>query len=417
MSRRGCRRRPNRGRCSSPRACSGRRPGFSSSRTRARMSSRACRRRSRSIASCGRAAAAGAAARAILTPLVGREDELSLLHAPLVARARRRGSVRPDRRRARHRQVAPDRGVPRKTRRDAAHLGRMGRLAAPAEHAPAPARRMGQTAFWRRRRDRRGASRRPREHFRADRPRRGRIRAPARAAGRHSAAGGPPGEIPARGIAAPATGGDDGLGSGGRAVAAGGARLRGSALGRSDLARSPARARRARRAVPFAGRRHHAAGIPSALGHALAPRRRFARAARPRAGAPHGRRDRKPACALRRDDRWSGRANRRRPAVRRGGDAAPARARRAGRRAGDPADLAAIARRAARPARRSARSRADRRGAGARFFLPAAERRVVIRRRIRRACACKPRSIGSRKPTSCSSTAPLRPPPTVSSTR
>ena len=36
-SRRGCRRRPNRGRCSSPRACSGRRPGFSSSRTRARI--------------------------------------------------------------------------------------------------------------------------------------------------------------------------------------------------------------------------------------------------------------------------------------------------------------------------------------------------------------------------------------------
>ncbi len=108
--------------------------------------------------------------------------------APLVARARRRGSVRPDRRRARHRQVAPCRGIPRKTRRDAAHLGRMGRLAAPAEHAPAPARRMGQTALWRRRRDRRGASRRPREHFEADRPRRGRIRAPARAAGRRSAA-------------------------------------------------------------------------------------------------------------------------------------------------------------------------------------------------------------------------------------
>ena len=36
--------------------------------------------------------------------------------------------------------------------------------------------------------------------------------------------------------------------------------------------------------------------------------------------------------------------------------------------AGDPADLAAVARRATRPARRSARSRADRRGARARFF-------------------------------------------------
>ena len=41
---------------------------------------------------------------------------LRCLHAPLVTRARGRGSVRPDRRRARHRQVAPDRGVSRKTR-------------------------------------------------------------------------------------------------------------------------------------------------------------------------------------------------------------------------------------------------------------------------------------------------------------
>ena len=38
---RGCKPRPNRGRYSSPRACSGRRLGFSSSRTRARMTSRA----------------------------------------------------------------------------------------------------------------------------------------------------------------------------------------------------------------------------------------------------------------------------------------------------------------------------------------------------------------------------------------
>ena len=63
-SRRGCRRRPNRGRCSLPRACSGRLPGCSSPRTEARMSSGACRRRSRSTASFGRAAAAGAAGRA-----------------------------------------------------------------------------------------------------------------------------------------------------------------------------------------------------------------------------------------------------------------------------------------------------------------------------------------------------------------
>ena len=52
-----CRAQPSPGRCSSPPACSVRRPGCSSSRTRARMTSRACRCRSRSIASCGRAAA------------------------------------------------------------------------------------------------------------------------------------------------------------------------------------------------------------------------------------------------------------------------------------------------------------------------------------------------------------------------
>ena len=46
------------------------------------------------------------------------------------------------------------------------------------------------------------------------------------------------GEIRAGGIAAPAIGGDDGLGSGGRAVAAGRGRLRGLALGRPDFARS-----------------------------------------------------------------------------------------------------------------------------------------------------------------------------------
>ena len=45
-------------------------------------------------------------------------------------------------------------------------------------------------------------------------------------------------EFAAGGVAAPATGGDDGLGSGGRAVAAGRHRLRGLALGRPDLARS-----------------------------------------------------------------------------------------------------------------------------------------------------------------------------------
>ena len=123
-----------------------------------------------------------------LTPLVGREEELALLDAPLGARARRRGSVRADRRRARHRQVAPVEEFRGKTRRDAAHLGRVGRLAAPAEHAPAPARRMGTAALRRRRRVRRAETRRSREHFAADRSRRGRICAPARAAVRRRAA-------------------------------------------------------------------------------------------------------------------------------------------------------------------------------------------------------------------------------------
>ena len=68
--------------------------------------------------------------------------------------------------------------------------------------------------------------------------------------------------------------------------------------------------------------------------------------------------------------RWSkgvSERTRRRAAVRRGGDAPPAGARRRGRRAGDPADLAAVARRAPRPARARAGDRADRRGAGTRI--------------------------------------------------
>ena len=63
-SRRGCRPRPSRGRCSSPRACSGRRPGCLSQRTAARTISKAYWSRSRFIASCARAAPADAAARA-----------------------------------------------------------------------------------------------------------------------------------------------------------------------------------------------------------------------------------------------------------------------------------------------------------------------------------------------------------------
>ena len=50
------------------------------------------------------------------------------------------------RRRARPRQVAAYRGVPFAPCGDAAHLGRVERLAAPAEHTAAPGRRMGPAA-------------------------------------------------------------------------------------------------------------------------------------------------------------------------------------------------------------------------------------------------------------------------------
>jgi class 3 adenylate cyclase len=78
--------------------------------------------------------------------------------------------------------------------------------------------------------------RRPREHAAADRPRRLRICASARAAGRYPAAGGARGEARAGGIAPPAIGGADGVGSRRGAIAARGACVRGLTLGRSDLA-------------------------------------------------------------------------------------------------------------------------------------------------------------------------------------
>ena len=151
------------------------------------------------------------------------------------------------------------------------------------------------------------------------------------------------GEFRARGIATTATRGDDGLGSGGGAIAAGGAGFRGPALGRPDVARSDCgrwleRGAQAPLLIvattrpefrpPWSLRSHHSVISLAPLDRAEV--------------AQDGRRDRKPACALRRDDRRSGRANGRRAAVRRGGDATPPRARRAGRSASDPADLAAV---------------------------------------------------------------------------
>jgi hypothetical protein len=59
----------------------------------------------------------------------------------------RRGPAGAGGRRARHRQVAPHRGVSLEARRDAAHLCRMVVVAAVAEHAAASGRRMGPAAI------------------------------------------------------------------------------------------------------------------------------------------------------------------------------------------------------------------------------------------------------------------------------
>ncbi len=190
-SRRGCRRRPNRGRCSSPRACSGRRPGFSSSRTRARMTSRACRRRS-TLYRIVRASGGRRGGARVLTPLVGREDELSLLQRRWSRALEGEGQFV---------QIVGEPGIGksrlveefRAKLAETPHTWVEWAASQLLQNTPLhPLAEWGTAALWRRRRDRRGASRRPREHFEADRPRRGRICAPARAAGRHPAAGGPP---------------------------------------------------------------------------------------------------------------------------------------------------------------------------------------------------------------------------------
>ena len=123
----------------------------------------------------------------------------------------------------------------------------------------------------------------------------------------------------------------------------------------------------------------------------------FARAARPRSGAAHGRRACGPPRAAEGSGRGRDRAHRRRAAVRRGSDAAPIGARRAGRHPGDPADTAAIADGTARPARSSARGGADRRCDRTRLLLRAASRRGWDGGRSR----CKRHWSGSPKPTSC----------------
>ncbi len=120
-------------------------------------------------------------------------------HEALGARPLRPGPVRADRRRARHRQVAPDRGVPRPPGRDAAHLGRIIVVATPAEHASASGRRMGPAALRRCRDTGQPALSGPRKHSAGDWPRSCRTCAAARSAGRHPVAGGPRRKSRARG--------------------------------------------------------------------------------------------------------------------------------------------------------------------------------------------------------------------------
>ena len=103
---------------------------------------------------------------------------------------------------------------------------------------------------------------------------------------------------------------------------AGGAGVRGPALGRSDDARRVARHRRARRAGAVVHRGDDAARISAALGHALASRHDLAGAARPRPGARHGGGAFRPPRAAARRGGGRRRAHRRRAAVRRGSDAA-----------------------------------------------------------------------------------------------
>ena len=166
---------------------------------------------------------------------------------------------------------------------------------------------------------------------------------------------------------------------------------------------------------PLAGRRHHAAGIPRALGHALAPRRYFARAARPRAGAPHGRRDRRRHALS--DEMIDGVGE---------------------RTGGVPLFVEEVTRlllerdaqggaQAIPPTlQQSLAARLDRLGEAREVAqIGAVLGRDFSYRLLRDVSssaagfdeACKQRWIGSRRPTSCSPTAPLRPPPTVSSTR
>ena len=206
-----------------------------------------------------------------LTPLVGREEELDLLTPALGARAQRRGPTRADRRRARPRQVEADGGVSRAVsarRRTPGSNGRRrsccrtrrcirspngagsasARICPPNSASPTSRTLCGLIGLD------------PAEYAPLLAPLVDVLLPEDRV-----------GETRAGGVAAPATGGDDGMDSGGRADASSRARLRGPALGRPDFARSHARAGRARGAGAVAHHRDDAAGVPPALERALAP--------------------------------------------------------------------------------------------------------------------------------------------------
>ena len=245
--------------------------------------------------------------------------------AALGAGASGRGPIGADRRRAGLGQIAPDRGISLPGCRDTPHTWVEWSCSQLLQNTP-----LHPIAEWGRQRF--GGADVPAERRLADLENSlaqvkldpAENASLARAAARYSAAQGTRIDVGARGIAPPATGGADQLGDGRRQGAAGGAGVRGFALGRSDHARCVARHCRARRAGAALHRGDDPARVSPALGHALASRHDFAGAARPRPGARHGRRAFRPPRAVARGGRGRRRAHRRRAAVRRGGDAAPA---------------------------------------------------------------------------------------------
>jgi hypothetical protein len=120
---------------------------------------------------------------------------------------------------------------------------------------------------------------RPREHSHADQARSDGECPIARAASRHAATKGTRVDSSAGGAAATAIRGSDRLDDRERKGSAGGAGVRGLALGRFDDARCAPRPCRAWRAGAFVHRGDGAAGVPVALEHPVASRYHFARAA------------------------------------------------------------------------------------------------------------------------------------------